>query len=78
MMNEYRVDRADSKKVPCGMNSIIYTGRSIGHALRAFSAAAVGVDSWGKPNPAYGVILSKWDSARRDYVTQAQRGVVQT
>lgn len=27
-MNDYRVDRADSKTTPCGMTSIVYIGES--------------------------------------------------
>ena len=77
MSTEYRVDRADRKVVPCGMCSIIYLGGNAAQARRTLREAALGFDAWGKPNPAYGAIMSKWDNQRREYVIQDQRGINQ-
>jgi len=77
MSTLYRVDRADREVVPCGMCSIIYLGGNAAHARRTLREAALGFDKWGKPDPTYGVIMSKWDSLRREYVIQDQRGINQ-
>lgn len=68
MANTYRVDRANSQVCPCGMNSILYIGNSIVAARRAFRNATPGRDAWNAPRPDYGVMLSRWSEARRDYV----------
>lgn len=59
-MNKYRVDRASSRSVPCGMGSIRYIGDSWEEAVRTFRQLQAGLDAWNQPNPAYGVILSVW------------------
>ena len=59
-MNRFRVDRADSGAVPCGMNSIVYVGDSERDASRAFARSEPGLDAWGQPNESYGVLLSEW------------------
>jgi hypothetical protein len=74
-MNSYRVDRAMSTTVPCGMNSILYIGDSWDTARDVFHKASPGYDAWNKPNGAYGVILSAWDTARRDYIARAWKGL---
>lgn len=74
-MNTYRVDRNDQKRTPCGMNSILYIGDSRIEAQNAFARAETRLNSWGCPNPAYGVILSKWDSSARDYVVIDSKGL---
>ena len=76
-MSQYRVDRVDSRTVPCGMNSILYLGDSYQQALRVFSKAETGLDAWNQPNPAYGVVLSSWRGQRLtgDYVIQKEKGI---
>lgn len=67
-MNEYRVDLANSKRVPCGMNSIVYLGESAIDARAAFMVTPVGIDDWGQQNGHYGVVLSRWSYAEGDYI----------
>lgn len=74
-MNNYRVDRAMSTTVPCGMNSILYIGDSWAAARDAFHQASPGYDAWNQPNGAYGVILSAWHPDKRDYITHAWKGL---
>ena len=76
-MSHYRVDRVDSRTVPCGMNSILYLGDSYQQALRVFERAEPGKDVWNQPNPAYGVVLSSWQGQRLtgDYVIQKEKGL---
>lgn len=57
---EYRVDRAEGRRVPCGMNSIRYIGNSLREAEKVFAATEPGKDMWDKDNASYGVILSRW------------------
>jgi hypothetical protein len=73
--NKYRVDRTDSLRVPCGMNSIVYIGARKGQASEAFSRAVPGLDAWNKPNPAYGVVLSVWDEQKQDYIIKRSKGL---
>lgn len=62
MTIKYRVDRSKSpKNVPCGMNSILYFGTKYSEAKRIYDASSVGVDTWGDPNPEYGIILSAYN-----------------
>jgi hypothetical protein len=68
-MNRYRVDRNNEPRAPCGMNSLIYLGDSYPAALRVFHSTKPGFDSWAKPNPKYGVVLSQWNEEKRDYTT---------
>jgi hypothetical protein len=74
-MNKYRVDRSDGSRIPCGMNSLIYLGNNYRDALRAFKAAATGLDYWNQPRPEYGVILSQWNDAKLDYAIIAAKGI---
>lgn len=60
MVNDYRVDLNNVLRVPCGMTSIKYLGSNRAEAERAFVECQATED--------YGVILSKWDSAKNDYV----------
>lgn len=59
-MNRYRVDRNNTRTVPCGMNSIQYIGDNLVEAKRRFQLALTGFDCWGKVNANYGLILSEW------------------
>ena len=74
-MNKYRVDRVNSKIVPCGMNSILYIGDSFKQALAVYNRSDIGLDWWNKPNITYGVILSIWDDANREYVIKCSKGL---
>jgi hypothetical protein len=65
-MNKYRIDRADSQVTPCGMNSIIYIGDKASRARDCFYREHGGLDPWGKSNPQYGLLFSKWNGT--DYV----------
>jgi hypothetical protein len=74
-MSEYRVDRVDELRVPCGMNSIVYVGRSYSKALRIFNQTDTGIDPWGRPDASYGLALSQYDPHKRDYVITKTKGV---
>ena len=76
-MSQYRVDRVDSRTVPCGMNSILYLGDNWNAAMRVFSKAETGLDAWNQPNSRYGVILSVWNGQRLtgDYVVKCMKGL---
>lgn len=73
-MNTYRVDRADSLRVPCGMNSIRYIGDSWAQARAVFAQLDPGRDAWNQPNTAYGLLLSEWSDRAQDYVVKASKG----
>lgn len=57
---KYRVDRVKrgSKQVPCGMNSILYLGKSEKEARRIFRDAETGIRPFNTPDPEYGLMLS--------------------
>ena len=76
-MSQYRVDRVDSRTVPCGMNSILYLGDSWAAARKVYANAATGLDAWNQPNSRYGVILSVWNGQRLtgDYVVKCMKGL---
>ena len=74
-MKKYRVDRTQSTRVPCGMNSIIYLGDSFAAARREYDALAPGVDMWGQPNATYGVLLSTWSEDQQDYIVKLWQGL---
>lgn len=61
-----------SRRVPCGMNSILYLGGSMREAGRVFDDAQTGLDTWNKPNPSYGVVLSIWNGS--DYIIKREKG----
>lgn len=73
-MNTYRVDRANTLRTPCGMNSILYIGDDIVAAREAFAKARTGLDAWGQPNPDYGVLMSRWSNNLQDYVILQRKG----
>ena len=70
-MTTYRVDRADSLRVPCGTNSLLYLGNRAADAQAAFYAASTGLDPWGKPDPTYGLLLSRWND--QAYIIEISR-----
>lgn len=74
-MNNYRVDRAMSLTVPCGMKSILYIGDSLNDALKVYTYADPGKDAWNQPNAAYGVILSVWNASANDYRVKRSKGL---
>lgn len=74
-MNTWRVDRADSRVVPCGMNSIQYIGDSERKAIEWYNNCSTGLDPWSMRNDSYGVLLSKWDAAKNDYVVVRAKGL---
>lgn len=74
-MNQYRVDRNDALYVPAGMNSIRYIGDSLDKAKEAFRQEPIGFDTWGAPDPTYGVILSEWNDFKQAYVIKASKGI---
>jgi hypothetical protein len=67
-MNTYRIDRATDKRTPCGMNSIVYIGDNIREARKSFFNTVAGFDTWNKQNADYGILFSKWNIAKCDYV----------
>jgi hypothetical protein len=74
-MNTYRVDINDKfDNVPCGMNSIRYIGDEITKALKVFNVLETGNDAWNKKDSSYGVIISKWDKTKNDYVVLKHKG----
>ena len=74
---KFRVDRADSTRVPCGMNSILYLGDSWSEARRVYAHTEPGRDMWNQPNERYGVILSVWAGQRLtgDYIVKCSKGL---
>jgi len=70
-MNTYRVDRVNSRRVPCGMNSIRCLGHNAKVAHKFFDQLEPGLDSWNQPNLAYGVIFSVWNG--EDYVIKREK-----
>lgn len=74
-MNKYRVDVSTSLRVPCGMNSIRYIGRCWKTANKVFESTRIGMDAWGKDNPSYGVVLTVWDSVKREYIPKRVKNI---
>ena len=74
-MNNYRVDRNDSLIVPCGMNSILYIGDNRNKAISIFKRALIGLDTWCGENHGYGVLFSKWDDKKNDYIVLESKGI---
>lgn len=72
-MNNYRVDKTDEYRVPCGMNSIRYIGDSETKARKVYAQTQPGADEWNRPQPQTFVILSKWNGA--DYTIIQSKGV---
>lgn len=72
-MNKYRVDRNDSKSVPCGMNSIVYIGDNKRKARLTFVESNIGIDTWGQSNPDHGLTLSEHNGT--DYTIVDTRGL---
>ena len=66
---KYRVDRMhkDETRVPCGMNTIRFYGDNKHKALKCFADENTGIDTWGKLNGHYGIVLSEWNHTNRDY-----------
>jgi hypothetical protein len=67
-MNDYRVDRADSLYTPCGMNSIVLITSNQREAELVFNHTKPGLNAWNKPDPRYGVLLSKWSALANNYL----------
>ena len=76
MANKYRVDVANSRIVPCGMNSIRYIGDNYTQAKQTFDALPIGRDAWNQENVTYGVILSVWDESKHDYIVKCEKGLI--
>jgi len=74
-MNKYRVDRAMSLTVPCGMNSICYIGDSLDDAVTVFNYLDPHKDKWNQPNRAYGLLLSVWSDDSNDYIVKRSKGL---
>jgi len=74
-MNKYRVDRSDTPRTPCGMNSIVYLGDSWLYAEAMYKNTATGLDTWDKPNPKFGVVLSVWDEKAQDHKVLMTKGL---
>lgn len=68
-----RVDLVDSRRVPCGMNSIVYLGNDINKAVKSYNETPTGVDQWHKPNKGWGVILSIWGGS--EYIIKREKGL---
>ena len=74
-MNTIRVDTNTAKRAPCGMNSIRYIGDNMSAARRAFDNATIGINAWGKADPSYGIVLSKWSEKEQDYIVIDSKGL---
>lgn len=72
-MNTYRVDRVNSRRVPCGMNSIRYIGDNAKETHEVFSRLKPGFDVWDRLNCTYGVIFSVWNG--NEYVIKRVKGL---
>jgi hypothetical protein len=72
-MIKFRVDRVNSRVVPCGMNSIRYIGGCQREANDTFVKLKPGFDSWDALNCTYGVILSVWNG--EEYVIKREKGL---
>jgi hypothetical protein len=72
-MNTYRVDRVNSRRVPCGMNSIRYIGDNANTAHKVFDQLEPGFDVWDRLNCTYGVVFSVWNG--EDYVIKREKGL---
>lgn len=70
---QYRVDRARDYDVPVGMCSLLYLGDSRTEAFRVFEAAPLFLNTWGKADTMYGVLLSHTDGDC--YTSLASRGI---
>ena len=58
MDKRYMVTRSQSKdKTPCGMNGILYYGKSERMALNVFNRNEGGKDNWGKDDKSFGLIV---------------------
>lgn len=66
--NDYRIDRTDTKRTPCGMNSIVFLSASEQEARAVFAGLQPGLDMWGRPCSKHGVVLSRWSYAEGDYI----------
>jgi len=70
---KYRVDRANSAIVPCGMNSIRHLSGSLIQAEKAFRSLDIGRDTWDQPREGFGLILSSWYNG--EYHVLSSRGI---
>lgn len=77
MGTSFRVDRVCSRRVPCGMASIVYIGDDLRKARAAYAQTSPGIDCWGRNNQAYGVILSTWNSTKNEYRIMIEKGLEQ-
>ena len=75
MGTRFRVDRVDTLRCPCGMNSIIYLGDSKRDATQVLLDADLKRDAWNKHSDRYGVALFEWDNERRNYIAISWRGI---
>lgn len=66
-MNNYRVDKNEYDRVPCGMNSIAYVGDSLSAARRMLASLRWSSTHASGTQTTSGV-LSRWDENKRDYV----------
>jgi hypothetical protein len=73
-INTFRIDRNNIPTAPCGMNGLLYIGDSEKEARRLFNGIDSGINQWGKEDSTYGLVLSKWDSGKNDYVTIDSKG----
>jgi len=74
-MNKFRVDTNNTKSAPCGMNNIRYIGDSASAARRAFDNSTIGIDAWGKVDPAYGIVMTKWSEKKGEYLVIDSKGL---
>lgn len=74
-MNNYRVDRSNSRTVPEGMDSILYMGGNGQKAREVFERANPGFAINGRPSATHGVILSVWDAGSGSYTVKATKGL---
>ena len=66
MKIKYRVDRVKIKKVPVGMNSILYYGTSKKEALSVYNNSEIHRNTWNQYDEHYGIILSSWNGSYSD------------
>lgn len=71
---DVRIDRAPSPATPVGMCGIVYCGRDVHEARRRYSATRPGSNDWGKPDPRWGVVMSRWNAATQSYEVVEHKG----
>jgi hypothetical protein len=72
-MKQFRIDRVlpSTESTPRGMQSVVAIATSEKWAVRQFNSEPLGIDTEGKSDPAYGVMLSEFDGQK--FVVKGRR-----